>query len=944
MLDTLFRNGTERRQAQDGLRAPIVGRDAEWERLTQAVQALRGGEAGAAAGRGQIVSVIGEAGLGKTRLVDEVRQLTQLADELQGAVSVRWAEGRCLSYTESVSYAPFQELMRRLLGAPVAAAGEKDEALLWARLRQTLAEVLPPDEAQADLPYLANFLNLRLDADSLARVRYLDAEALQRRTFVAIAGLVEALCRPPAPPLILVLEDIHWIDQASRALLEHLFVLVSRAPLGVVLVYRPERGKACWQLREKAAREYPTFTTEIELSPLADVDTQSLLDQLVPGAQWPAEIHQLILGQTEGNPLYLEELLRVLIETGVLARTADGGWQVIGSLEALQVPDTLEGVMMTRLDRLDEPSRNMAQVASVIGRTFAGDVLAHVADSQAETQLAPQLLRLQQHEIAQETPHATPPPRVYTFKHGLMQEVAYGSLLARVRRQVHRRIAEYLEARSTADEGLYPVIARHAFLGQDWPRALRYQRLAGEQAQRLFANNEALDHFAKALQSAEALPELDTRADRLRIHLALGELSTVTAKYDRAAEHLAEALRLAADAVEGGARADAEARACRGLARLNELRGDYAAAFDWIERGLAALGPEAEKSAVAAQLHLTAGLIHARRGEREQAQARGLAASRIAQPLDELGVLASADLLLGLIHWQSGDTAAALDDYAGALALYEKVGDLAGQAKAENMLANALFKTGRWKEADAQYRRARTAFDQIGAAYNRALAENNLGGIALNQGRLEEAIAFYEQARQTLEQIGASPYVRGTVHMNLGAAFVRQGELTAAREHLSQGQALFAQTQSRDFLPELHRHLARAALAGNDPAGARAEAERALASARELEMRGEEGSALRVLGEIALAQGRPEEAAAHLAHSLELLTAVADDYELAHTQLALGRALARLGRGAEALRALDQAAAVFARLEADLDRRTAEALRAMLADMASGSSLRVELL
>lgn len=898
------RTAAEAEQERQALRAPLVGRQVEWNHLTAALEALH-------SGRGVILSVIGEAGLGKTRLIDELRQFVRSTPSRP----IRWAEGRCLSYTESVSYAPFQELIRQLIGAPVGAS----EAETWERLGLALAAA----EAEVHRPYLANFLNLHLDAEQQARVRHLDGEALQRRTFVAIAALIEGLTRQAGQRLMLVLEDIHWIDQASRALLEYLLVLVSRTALGVLLLYRPERTKACWQVRETIAREYAGYSTEIELNALPAAETQSLLNQLVPVAQWPAELQHLILHQTEGNPLYLEELLRVLIETGVLVPTVDGRqWQVTGSLESLQVPDTLEGVMMTRLDRLDEPSRNTAQVASVIGRSFSSDVLAHLTDDKGEADLLEHLFRLQQHEIARETQHA--PERIYTFRHGLMQEVCYGSLLARIRRKVHRQIAEYLQARSGADEGIYPVIARHAFLGQDWPRALRYQRLAGHQAQRLFANSEAIDHFTKALQSAEALAPEETRVDRLNIHLALGELLTVTARYDRADEHLAQAQTLGAQVGDR----EAEARACRWRARLSELRGDYAAAFQWIDEGLEVLA--GQETAEAAPLQLIAGLIHARRGEREPAWERATAAARIAERWGELAVLASASTLQGLIRWQSGDIGTAVTLYQRALDLYEQAGDLAGQAKAQNALANALFKSGRWKEADEHYGRARATFDQIGAAYNRALAENNLGGIAVNQGRLEEAAAFYQQALHTLEQIGASPYVRGTVHMNLGATHIRRQALSPALQHLKQAQALFEQTQSRDFLPELHRHLARAAFRANDVFNATMNAHEALRCARELGMRGEEGSALRVLGEIALQQGRTDEAEAHLRASTAILCEVADDYELAHSRFTLGRALSRSGKRDEAIQVLDQALEVFARLDAEMDLRAAQILRAEL--------------
>ncbi|MBL8046831.1 MAG: AAA family ATPase, partial [Anaerolineales bacterium] len=275
------------------LRAPLIGREGEWQRLIGMVKQLQ-------AGRGQIVSIIGEAGLGKTRLADELRRY--LTNE--ATVPVRWVEGRCLSYTESVSYAPVQELIRRLIGAASGAS----EADTWPRLRAALTAVFKPEEANAHLPYLANFLNLHLDVEQQNRVRYLDAEALQRRTFIAVSALVEAFSRPPAPPLLLVLEDIHWIDQASRGLVEYLMPLVSGARVGLVLLYRPERTKVCWQIKEKAAHEYAAHNVEVELSPLPAAQTQQLLGHLTPRLQWPLDFQQLILNQTEGNPLYLEEL------------------------------------------------------------------------------------------------------------------------------------------------------------------------------------------------------------------------------------------------------------------------------------------------------------------------------------------------------------------------------------------------------------------------------------------------------------------------------------------------------------------------------------------------------------------------------------------------------------------------------------------------------------
>jgi class 3 adenylate cyclase len=442
-----------------GMTSPLVGRQAEWDKLRAAIDTLL-------LKRGQIVSVMGEAGLGKSRLVAEMRQQVK-AQSAHGAYPVvQWFEGRCLSYTESVSYSPFQEIVRQMVGI----RRDDSEAEAWSKLRKAVEKQFAPDQVHANLPYLATFLNLPLEDSLQAKVRYLDAEALQRRMFVALHALIQAQAQ--VAPLILVLEDIHWIDQASQKLIEFLMPLVNRAPLMLLLLYRPERARICWQIHEKAAREYAHCAFEIALRPLGAAESRELLHNLVRAAHWPLEVHDLILDRTEGNPLYLEELIRALIDERKLVQDDSGQWQIGERLEAMQIPDTLQGVMMARLDRLEELSRWTAQVASIVGRIFAFDVLSHIVEEN-NAQLNGCLAGLQRHEIIRETQRA--PELNYAFIHALMQEVCYHSLLGRVRRQYHRKIAEHLEASLAEATGrseaanAYPLIAHHAFIAQDWP-------------------------------------------------------------------------------------------------------------------------------------------------------------------------------------------------------------------------------------------------------------------------------------------------------------------------------------------------------------------------------------------------------------------------------------------------------------------------------------------
>jgi tetratricopeptide (TPR) repeat protein len=440
---------------------------------------------------------------------------------------------------------------------------------------------------------------------------------------------------------------------------------------------------------------------------------------------------------------------------------------------------------------------------------------------------------------------------------------------------------------------------------------------AGQQAQKLFANHEAIDHLEKALQCADHLTPAETQMERLAIHSALGESLFTTGQFDHALEHLTEARSLA---IETQSR-DAEARACRWLASLYENRGEYISAFDWIQQGLLALA--GRETAEAAQLWIVGGLINSRRGDHDFAQQHCSRALEIAEKLGELTALARGYVLLGHITRTLGNSAQAIEHFQQAFELYQRVGDINQQAVARNQIANAHFYMGQWKEAETHYLQAREIFDQIGDVYNRVFTDNNLGGIARNQGRLDEALAFYQRALQALEQIGGSTYVLGALHMNLGHTYVRRGEIEAAREHLRTSLDYYEQAQVRDFLSETYRGCAEAALLAGELREAEADAQQALELARELAMQAEQGIALRVLGEVATAQGRYADAERLFGDSLAILESVSDEYEWAQAQLSLARLYACMENPTGVTVALGLCTAVFERLGATLDLDTA---------------------
>src|SRR5579862_2468476 len=312
-----------------GVETRFVGRSRELGTGREALEGLR-------AGRGGALVVGGDAGIGKSRLLAELRALAEGA-------GIRWLEGRCVSYGESLPYWPFRDLLR---GEWIGAGVDEPELRVRIGLRRRLEQLFGV-EADELYPYLGSLLEVALEHEAAARTEQLSPEALQWRTFEVVGQLFARLAEEA--PLVLALEDLHWADATSVLLLEQLLPLAEDAPVLLVLSLRPERDHGSWALREHAAREYPHLLRELDLGPLGDSDGE-LLAALVAPASLPAELERRVLEAADGNPFFLEELVRSLADVGALVRT-DDGWRFDHEVD-VEVPPTVEKVILARLDRL----------------------------------------------------------------------------------------------------------------------------------------------------------------------------------------------------------------------------------------------------------------------------------------------------------------------------------------------------------------------------------------------------------------------------------------------------------------------------------------------------------------------------------------------------------------------------------------------------------------
>lgn len=914
---------------------PLVGRMKELAQFQKWLDEARE--------HGRVIRLAGGTGVGKSHLAAEMTEMGRQAD-------FQLAIGSCQSMSRGVAYAPWRLIIRALLNLEEPpGAGTRTDPLADRRQINRLQRIIRDLNPNwlLRLPLLGDLLDLPIpdNATTLA----LDPKLRQESLLALVTEMLQRWATEQ--PLLIMIDDVHWMDEASLALTRTLARAMGDVPLLLLLVHRPIQRRDETLLPELNELEHyhHLLVEELDGEAVAELVHQQLEGPVLPTAV------SLIQNKAQGNPFFAEELIDNLLESGALQfledrqgwglapdtfnalREADclvrqnGDWvvseQAVLSAVDLGVPDSIYGTVLSRIDRLPEGHKLTLKVASVIGRLFAFNLVheAHpvrpdppILNSQATEMMNRDFIRLER--PAQDGQGLT---AVYLFKHNTTQEVTYDTLLFAQRQELHRAIGEAIEQ---FDNTAVVEIAYHAYRGEDWPRALSYQLKAGQNDQQLFANTEAIDHYRKALKSASHLPDEQTYAERLLAHSELGELLVTAGNYDQAREHLDAALALAQEMNDF----EQQARICRWIGRMYELRGEYIPALEWLQNGLYILEDEELETAEAAELLLVAGLINTRQGNYDAALERCERSMALAQKLDEPAVLARAYNLLGHIRRIAGDSQAAIEHFRRALATYEAHDNIHGQGVSHNQIANAYFQQGQLQESDYHYQQARSIFNQLGDTYNQVLADNNLGGIALNRGRLDEAIAYYKNALRSMEQIGGSLWVLGALHMNLGGALVRDQRLDEADEHLQTSRTFFDQAQARDFLPELHRLFAEAALAADDLDTAVAHIEEALATGRELNMKGEEGNALRVLGQIHLRRNACVPAEEHLRASYDILSDLGDTYEAARTQLALAECLLCLEKREAARKVLDDCRAVFKQLDARLDWQLASDLHLRL--------------
>jgi class 3 adenylate cyclase/tetratricopeptide (TPR) repeat protein len=811
VLGLRFGQADRAQSRRGGPLSPFVGRERELAVLLELKEQ-------AASGNGQVVGLAGEAGSGKSRLLFELRQRL-------GRRPVAYLSGRCLSYGTGIPYLPLIDMLRDAWDLPESS----DPALVTAKIRTSLEEV--GDDPKESLPYFLRLLGIREGTEGLSG---LEPQAIQRRTFAALRRMLLAASRRSL--LILQIEDLHWIDATSEDFLASLVEALAAAPILLLATYRAGYQPR-WMDR--------SYATQITMRRLSPADSKAVATAILERARMPADLAGPVLEKAEGNPFFLEELTRSLVERGAGAT----------------VPDTVQGLLTARIDRLPAEHKRLLQTAAVLGREVPLDLLEAIWDRPSRPE--PLLLDLKRWEFFYEMPSEKRP--VYSFHHALTQEVAYQTLLTARRQALHAAAGRALERIYEGRlEEVYDRLIYHYPKTEETEKAVLYLTLFADSAARGYAHAEAAFALRQALEHALRLPAAERDRRLIELILRLAHSLLPLARFPETLE-LFEAHRGALDRISDPA-----------------LAGRY---YFWLAHTYSYLGRQ-----------------------EEAAETAHLAIDAAGQCGDE-ATQGQAYYVLGRDCFWSGRFSAGIQHSLKAIVLLERSGEPWWQGQAYWVAGFHHYALGRLSDALSTMSRAHAIGEALGdhrldTSWSTGYFYASMGDV---ERGIEECQGGFTRAQDPLNTAAALGF--------LGYAYLEKGDIPRARESLQQSVQMLGETGFKPLLGWFSAFLAEALLADGALEEARDLAREALAITRETAFGYGLGLAQRALGRIARASGDLPTAAACLGEARATFAALEVPFEVGRTELDLAELAHTRGEREAAAHAIGEAHRRFTELQ-----------------------------
>lgn len=876
------------RQRVHSVEALMVGRDVELKALHDALQAVRSGN------ERRIITVIGEAGIGKSRLLYEFRR--NLGDQYK---DLHIFNGMARPEMQSQPYA----LLHDLFVMRYQIQDSDAPALVRQKFEQGIRRRIEGDEQEIFLR--AHFIG-QLAGFDFSDSPYLkgvlaDARQLHDRALAYLLEFLQTLSQSGV--VLILLEDIHWADASSLELVNHLAQQMPRQ----LLVICTARASIFERLPDWGTGQ--DFHYRQDLCPLDDRESRMLIAEILKHMkEIPAELYAMIIGNAEGNPYYIEELVKMLIEDGIILHQGDS-WEIDPArLTDVRVPPTLTGVIQSRLDSLDSLERDVLQRAAVIGRTFWDEAVefldSRLFETYDELPVSQVLEALVCWEMITPNPQSTfAGVREFSFQHNLLRQVTYESVLKRERRSYHARAAEWLIQRRGDRFGEYiGLLAEHLELAGRIEQAVKYLTLAGQQAADRFANQEALallEHALELAPSTDYAARYTVLQARIRVLELLGQREVQ--KHDLAVlSQLAEYL--------DDDRKRSEVTLSQ--AKYDFLVADYQAALMAVRKA-ADLAHRMEDVCSEVEAHLLEARTYIRLSDSATARQQldlALQISRHARQVYQEDVSLDAqhtmtemrrlqaDILrsLGILVAEPGDHIGARHYFEEALLLHREVGDRRGESSALNNLGLVCTNLGEFAQARQYYEQCLWIKREIGDRRGEAIASNNIALVCIDQGEYAVADAYLGKALELYRSVGDRDGENGAL-VNMGLVRLALGDYPAARKDFAQALEIARQISDRYGEALILADQALLCCQEEDYLTARSLGQEALRIALQFEDARSQGYAWMHLGHAAIGLKEFSEASLAYQHALELRRSLG--LEVQRIEALAGLSFAAFARG-----------------------------------------------
>ena len=775
-------------------RLPMIGRQEELRLIDEKIKL-------ALQGKGQIIGITAEAGMGKSRLIAEVIRLARK----RGFVGYG---GACQSSGTNTPYLVWQPIWQAFFDLDPEMPQRRQVRLLEGELEDRVPERLD------SVPLLGLVLNLPLPDNEFTGS--LDPKDRKSALEVVLEDCLKSAVLEN--PHLIVLEDMHWIDPLSRDLLESLARLIENLPVCLVLAYRPPDPVSSQTQRLEAL---PYFT-KIEFKDLTPAEAELLirakLAQLFPErtGTLPRALADMLTLKSQGNPFFIEELLNYLHDRGLNPYDAH-------ALGELQLPASLQTLILSRIDQLTEPLKVTLKVASIIGRVFPFSWLhGYYPSLGKEGTVKDQLAELSRLDL---TPLDTPDPELaYLFKHIVTQEVAYESISYTTRAQLHELLALYLEERYPNDL-LLDTLTFHYSRGNNVAKKREYLRKAGDAAKAAYANASALDYYKQALESSPSPQEA------IDLHINTGMIHQLIGERKKAREYFQQALQLATASQRMPKIIESEIR----LAVTWTVQAEYFQALEWLDKARAHAIQANDLNGLCDAL-IEIGIVHWRLTNFDQSSDYLQQSVDLARRLGDKKREAYALSMLAQIRAQTGRISEARDIFEASLALAKEINDIRRIAGIANNYALTNYYEGNYEIAQKLLQESLEIVRNVGDKRGEALSLNNLGNIEYLKNDFESAKKFYEAALALGREMD-DHYVHSLALSCLGLTLFRQGKFREAGSCYQESLALIQATGDKYSLSFLHCYIGLLALAENQLDKARASFREGLALAHQADIK-----------------------------------------------------------------------------------------------------------